>query len=168
VWDGGNGRPGANGDSRGAGSATADFIRNIATAMPPLMDVMKNVAGIILCSCDIHLPCCSSILLDGARSDDIGVEMPDYFGKLASPEQMMEAAKAKAKADLNAAEAAAGGKVNASGTTTTTEAETISSTSSPSPSSQTAASLPSSSTPFVAPATERNRFTPPKHTQTKP
>jgi len=48
VWDGGQG-------SEGGGNATAGFLKNLAGALPPMMQIMKDVGG---------------------------VEMPEYFGKL--------------------------------------------------------------------------------------
>jgi len=47
VWDGGN--------SKDGGTATSNFLRGLATALPPTMQIMKDIAG---------------------------VEMPEFFGTL--------------------------------------------------------------------------------------
>ena len=52
VWDGGSG-----GDGKTSG--TAGFLRGLASALPPMMQIMKDVGG---------------------------VEMPEYFGKLVAPD----------------------------------------------------------------------------------
>lgn len=47
VWEGGNGV--GNGVGNGAGSAsTANFIQSMARSLPPMMDVLQNVAGVEL------------------------------------------------------------------------------------------------------------------------
>ena len=62
VWDGGK-------TGEGDGNATSNFIRGIATALPPSLQIMKDVAG---------------------------VEMPEYFGKVVSDTQTL-AAEAKSR-----------------------------------------------------------------------
>ena len=60
VWDGGQGGPN--------GNAAASFIRGLGTAIPPVMQIMKDVGG---------------------------VEMPEYFGKLMADEGKAGGAEAK-------------------------------------------------------------------------
>jgi flotillin len=62
VWDGGNG----GGD--GGGNATANFLRGLGGALPPMMSMMKDVGG---------------------------VELPEYFGKLVGTDKDEESAKVK-------------------------------------------------------------------------
>jgi flotillin len=56
VWDGGQGQGGDGGGS----NATAGFLRNLAGALPPMMQIMRDIGG---------------------------VEMPEYFGKLAGADK---------------------------------------------------------------------------------
>ena len=63
VWDGG----GSGGD--GSHNATSGFLRNLAGALPPMMQIMKDVGG---------------------------VEMPDYFGKLVETDESGGASAAPA------------------------------------------------------------------------
>ena len=69
VWDGG-------GSADGGQNATAGFLRNLAGALPPMMQIMKDVGG---------------------------VEMPDYFGKLVPGDQAPAPAKADDGAEPEAA-----------------------------------------------------------------
>jgi flotillin len=55
VWDGGNG-----GGAEGGGNATANFLRGLGGALPPMMSMMKDVGG---------------------------VELPEYFGKLVATDK---------------------------------------------------------------------------------
>ena len=48
VWDTGGGTGGGGGGGGGEGSSTANFIRGLATSMPPTLDMLKDVTGVDL------------------------------------------------------------------------------------------------------------------------
>ena len=56
VWDSGAGQPNGAG-----GNATANFLRGLSTALPPMLQIMKDIGG---------------------------VQMPEYFGKLVAEESV--------------------------------------------------------------------------------
>jgi len=73
VWDGGNGN----------GNAATGFLRGMAGALPPMMQIMKDVGG---------------------------VEMPEYFGKLTDSEEAQEREAQRDREEARAEEEAAGSR----------------------------------------------------------
>jgi hypothetical protein len=93
VWDtGSSGAPEGAADKSGGGTATSNFLRGLATALPPTMHLMKDIAG-------IHVVYSLHWFFEG-------VDMPKYFGTLLKEEGILESKEEKIKKLLAAEEEA--------------------------------------------------------------